>query len=149
MKNLAALLALTAASIAAPAAAETVHQTSVAHSGGAVSVSYTPRFETSHKQTGIGPRASAGCLWTTRVAIERSVADAAGRPIAALTRVVGEGKASGNHVGHCRDIEPERMNGFSDKAELQGLVAAAAERDAHGLRTELASLEGLRVADAS
>lgn len=143
MKTLAALLALTAASITAPAAADTVHTTSVVHHGGAVSVSYTPRFETSHRQTGIGPRASAGCLWTTRVAIERQVTDASGRPIAALTRVVGEDKASGNHVGHCRDIAPSRMKAFDDGA-LRGLVSAAAERDAHGLRTELASLEGLR-----
>lgn len=149
MKNLAVLLALATASITTPVAAETVHQISVAHHNGAVSVSYAPRFATSHRQTGIGPRATPSCLWITSVAIERTVVDASGRPIAALNRVVGEDKASGNHPGHCRDIEPRRMTGFSDKNELQGLVAAAAERDADGLRTELASLEGLRTAGAS
>lgn len=150
MKILIAPLALASALLAAPAAAEVVHRTSVVHEGRTVSVSYEPRFRTSHKQTGIGPRASAGCLWTTSVSVERSVTDASGRPIAALTRVVGEEKAgSGMHVGHCRHIEPRRMAGFAGDAEkLRSYVAAAADRDVAGLRTELASLDRLHVANA-
>lgn len=149
MKNLVAPLALGCFAFAAPALAETV-RTSIVHEGRAVSVSYEPRFQTSHKQTGIGPRSSPGCLWTTRVAVERTVADASGRPIVALTRTVGEDKAgSGMHVGHCRHIEPRRMAGFAgDKEKLRSFVAEAADRDAQGLRTELASLDHLRVAAA-
>lgn len=150
MKNFVASLFLGAAFFAAPASAEVVHQTSVVHAGRTLSVTYEPRFETRHKQTGIGPRASAGCLWTSRVSVERIVADASGQPIAALTRVVGEEKvARGMHVGHCRHIEPRRMAAFGgDRDKLQGFVAAAADRDAQGLRTELASLDALHATNA-
>lgn len=154
MKNNVALLALAAASalaafVAVPAAAETV-RTSVAHEGRTILVSYEPRSQTSHKQTGLGPRSSPGCLWTTRVAVERSVTDDAGRPIAALTRTVGEEKTrKGMHVGHCRDSSPRRTDAFAgNQAKLRAFVAAAADRDAQGLRTELASLDHLRVANA-
>lgn len=146
MKIAIASLVLGTALIAAPAAAEVVHQTSVVHDGKTMSVSYEPRLKTSTRQAGLGPRASAQCLWSTRVAVERSVVDASGRRIAALTRVIGEDKAgSGMHVGHCRHIDAKRMTAFGgDTDKLRGFVAAAAEQDAQGLRTELASLDGLR-----
>ena len=150
MKNIVTSLFLAAALFAAPASAEVIHQTSVEHAGRTMSVTYEPRFRTSHKQTGIGPRASAGCLWTSRVSVERIVADAAGQPIAALTRIVGEEKvAKGMHVGHCRHIEPRRMATFGgDREKLEGFVAAAADRDRQGLRTELASLDALHATNA-
>lgn len=148
MQILAASLILASALVAAPAAADVVHRTSIVHQGSTMAVSYEPRFETSHKQTGIGPRASAGCLWTTRTAALRSVADASGRSVAALTRLVGEEKvSSGMQAGYCRDMAPERTAAFGGDAEkLRHHLSAAAEQDAHGLYRELASLEGLRAA---
>lgn len=150
MKNFVVPLFLSAALFGAPAKAEVVHQTSVRHAGRALSVTYQPRFETSRKQTGIGPRASAGCLWTSRVSVERVVADASGRPIAALTRIIGGEKvAKGMHVGHCRHIEPRRMAAFGgDRDTLHAFVTAAADRDTPGLRAELASLDALHVTNA-
>lgn len=150
MKTIVASLFLGAALLAAPASAEVVHQTSIDHAGRTMSVTYEPRFRSNHKQTGIGPRTSAGCLWTSRVSVERIVADGSGQPIAALTRVVGEEKvAKGMHVGHCRNIEPRRMAAFGgDRDQLHGFVASAADRDRQALRTELASLDALHATNA-
>ncbi len=150
MKNAIASLVLGAALFSAPVRAEEVHQTSLVHAGRAMSVTYHPRFKTSHKQTGVGPRASAGCLWTSRVSVERIVADASGQPIAALTRMIGEEKvAKGMHVGHCRHIEPRRMAAFGgDRDKLRGFVAATADSDKQSLRIELASLDALHPTNA-
>ena len=150
MKKVIAPLVLGAALFATPVLAKAAHHTSVMHAGRTMSVTYEPRFKTSHKQTGIGPRASAGCLWTSRVSVERIVTDASGQPIAALTRMIGEEKvAKGMHVGHCRHIEPRRMAAFGgDGEKLQGFVATVADRDRQSLRTELASLDALHATNA-
>lgn len=150
MKKIVAPLLLASALFAVPASAEIVHQTSVSHGDQTVSVSYQPRTTLERKQTGIGPRANASCLWTTRVSVERSVVDSSGKPIAALTRVVGEeASQSGVHLGHCAHIAPERTAAVAGgKDALRAFVAETADRDASGLRTELASLDHLRVADA-
>lgn len=151
MKHFIAPFLLASTLFAAPASAEVVHQSSLNHEGRELSVSYEPRIVNSHKQTGIGPRSSPSCLWTTSIAIERIVNDTAGQPIAALTRVVAEEQGgSGNHVGHCSNIDPKRMSAFGgDREKLRSLVAAHAERDAQSLRTELASLDTLHVAGVS
>lgn len=155
MKHSVALVALASVALASalaavPAGAEAVHRTSIVHEGRTVAVSYEPRSDTRFKQTGIGPRANAGCLWSTRVSVERSVVDASGRPIAALSRTVGEEKAhSGMAVGYCRDMTPERTDAFGgDRETLRGFVTAAADHDAQGLRTELTSLGLLHLANA-
>lgn len=134
--------------LAAPAAAEAIHRTSVDHRGRTVSVSYAPVARTSLKQAGIGPRTSAACRWRTEVSVERTVADASGRPIVVLTRVVEESKVrSGMHVGHCSSLAGEVASAAAER-ELPAFVTAVADADAAALRTELASLGVLLTADA-
>src|SRR5205085_1500295 len=82
--KIASLLAVSCAFLAVPAAAGVVHQTSLSHDGGTLSVRYEPVTKTELRQSGLGPRAQAACLWTAEVSVERKLLDASGRPIEAL-----------------------------------------------------------------
>lgn len=151
MKRIALFVAAGAALFAVPASAQIAHQTSMVHDGRTVTVNYEPKAKTSLKQTGLGPRTSASCLWRTTAWVERKVADASGNPIAALTRNIGESTVSeGIEVGFCNTISTSRTAAFGgDETKLKAFVLAAAGGDAQSLRAELASLDSLhRLADA-
>jgi hypothetical protein len=139
------LIAMAAAFVASPAFAEITHQTSIEHDGGTVSVRYEPRTTTSFKQSGLGPRAVARCLWKTEVSVERKIAHADGRPIVALTRTVGQSHtASGVIDGYCNQARAHETAPFrGDSAKLQAFVSEAAAHDTRTLRAELASLGSL------
>lgn len=152
MMKLPALFAAAAsiALLASPASARVLHETSVAHGSGSVAVSYRAVTKTSHKQTGLGPKSTASCLWSSEVVVERRVVDASGRAIDALTRTVGGSKAdSGMALGYCKTIPERRMSAFSNDDKLRAFVVAAAESDAHKLRAEIASLDQVRAPAAS
>ena len=144
MKTL-SLIVLSSAFLAVPAAAEVVHQASLAHDGGTLSVSYEPRTKTKLRQTGLGPRSAAACIWTAEVSVERKLLDASGRPIEALTRTVGEPKvAEGMQPGYCAHVEPGQVAMFrGNTGKMQALLARAAKSDRPSLHAELASLGSL------
>lgn len=137
-------IAVTAALAAVPVAADVVHRTTVDHEGARVSLSYEPRVATTLRQTGLGPKAAAACLWRTEVSVERKLADAAGRPVAALTRAVGPTKTSeGLVAGQCAHVTPRQAASFGgDEGKLRAFVAQAAEHDRQGLHADLASIGG-------
>jgi len=139
------LFILSSALFAVPATASVVHRTSLAHEGGTVSVSYEPRTKTNLRQTGLGPKSQAACLWTSQVSVERKLVDASGRPVEALTRTVGEPKfAEGLQPGYCAHVTPSQVSVFRGNSEkMQALLVRAAEADRHNLHTELASLGSL------
>lgn len=141
MKFAAAVLFLGMAA-ATPAAAETVHHTSVTHEGRTLSLSYEPKLETTFRQIDIGPRAFPRCMWTTRISVQRT-ATAGGQPIAALTREIADDAKPrrGSDMGHCSTISRKEGRTFGvSRAELQTLGADAARADTAALHTELASL---------
>lgn len=144
MRNLALFITAVSTLAAAPAAADVVHRTTVDHDGARVSLSYEPRITTTLRQTGLGPKAAAACIWRTEVAVERKLADAAGRPVAALTREVGPAKTSeGLAAGQCTHVTPRQTASFGgDENKLRAFVAEAAEHDRQGLHAELASIGG-------
>lgn len=137
------LIAISGAFVAAPAAAAgVVHQTSLAHQGETISVSYEARAKTSFRQSGLGPRASAICLWKTEISVERRLADASGQPVAALTRVVGEPRiVEGGQPGYCVNLDAERAEAFGANPErMRAFLTKTADSDAPRLQGELASL---------
>ena len=143
--KLLSLVGLSSAILAVPAAASTVHQTSLTHESGTLSVSYEPRNKTNLRQTGLGPRNQATCMWTAEVSVERKLIDASGRPVEALTRTVGEPKiAEGLAPGYCAHVRPREVSLFRGNTDkMQALLARAAESDRHDLHAELASLGSL------
>ena len=143
--KLLSLTLLSGAFLAAPATASVVHQTSLTHDGGTLSVSYEPRTKTNLRQTGMGPRNQAACMWTAEVSVERKLSDASGRPIEALTRTVGEPRvAEGLQPGLCAHVTPGQVSMFrGNKDKMQALLVRAAESDRQNLHTELASLGSL------
>lgn len=130
--------------------AQVAHQVSVVHQGHAVAISYEPKIETKLRQIGLGPRSSPACMWSSRISVQRTAMGLDGRPIAALSRAIPGGKArSGQRAGHCNNLsERERARLAGTTEALRARVIAAAERDDHGLRTELASLEALGTRDS-
>lgn len=144
MRNLALALAAATALAAVPASADVAHRTTVDHEGARVSLSYEPRTATTLRQTGLGPKAAAACLWRTELSVERKLADAAGRPVAALTRAVGHARTSeGLVAGQCSHVTQRQTASFGgDEAKLRAFVAQAAEHDRQGLHADLASIGG-------
>jgi hypothetical protein len=138
-------IAIAAAFVAAPVLADTVHRTSLEHQGQTVSVSYEPRAKTSLRQSGLGPRSVARCLWKTELSVERKIAQADGRPIVALTRTLGATHtASGVIDGYCNHARPHEIAAFrGDRQKLQAFVSEAAAHDTRTLHAELASLGSL------
>jgi hypothetical protein len=138
-------LSLTAAAcmfVAVPASAEVVHQTSLEHAGATLSVSYEPRTTTRLKQGGIGQKLAATCLWTAETSVERKLLDASGRPLAALSRTLGETKTTeGLRLGYCADLQPAAFQGNAD--EMRTFLARASEQDRPVLQAELASVAAL------
>jgi hypothetical protein len=134
----------------APANAETAHRTSVVHEGRTIAVHYEPQIETKFRQTGIGPRSTPQCLWSAKVSVQRTAVNAEGQPIAALTRVVGEGKPRGGaRLGHCSSVSERPASEFvGSDAALRTVVADAAGADAAALHGELASLASFTTKDA-
>ena len=144
----AALLTLAAAS---PATAEQIHRTSLDHEGRVLSLSYEPRVETTFRQVDIGPRAFPRCLWTTRLSVQRTAFGADDRPIAALSRRLGEEAKPrrGADLGHCASLSRQAGRTFGvSAAELRTAGAEAARDDAAALRTELAGLGSFHTAFA-
>lgn len=139
------LIAVASALVAVPAAADIVHQTSLDHDGQPVAVRYEPRTRTTLRQSGLGPRNMERCLWKTEVSVERRIARADGRAVEALTRTVDAAHASeGVQAGYCSQMREGQTAPFGgDHDKLRAFLADAAERDARGLRTELASLGSL------
>jgi hypothetical protein len=139
------LIVLFSASLSVPAAASVVHQTSLLHDGGTISVSYEPRTKTNLRQTGLGPRSQAACIWTAEISVERKLIDGSGRPIEAMTRIVGEPKVTqGLQPGYCAHIEPRDVAMFrGDTGKMQAFLTRAAENDRPHLHAELASLGSL------
>lgn len=139
------LIAFSSAFLAVPAAAEISYQTSLAHDGGTLSVSYEPKTTTSLRQTGLGPRGQAACIWTAEVSVQRKLVDASGRSIDALTRTVGEPKiAQGLQPGYCAHVAPRQVAMFGgNSGKMQALLTRAAESDRQNLHAELASLGSL------
>lgn len=145
------LVAAASMLFAGPAAAEVAHQaaahqTVVAHDGATLSVSYEPRTTTRLRQGGLGPRLAATCLWNSEVSVERKLTDAAGRPVAALTRTVGTAKtAEGLWRGYCTDAQPHQVGVFRGNAEkMRAFLVQASEQDQHALHAELASLGSVK-----
>lgn len=145
------LVAAASMLFAGPAAAEVAHQdaahqTVIAHDGTTLSVSYEPRTTTRLRQGGLGPRLPATCMWKSEISIERKLTDAAGRPVAALTRTVGTTKASeGQWRGYCADAQPHHVRAFKgDPAKMRAFLTQASEQDRPALETELASLSSVR-----
>ena len=140
------LIAAAGMVVATPAAAEVAHQTAIAHDGATLAVSYEPRTKTRLRQAGLGPRLPATCLWRSEVSVERTLTDAAGRPIAALTRTVGPAKtAEGVRRGYCADMKPHQIGVFQGHSEqLRTFLAEASEQDRQALHAELASLGSVK-----
>lgn len=148
MKTIAIIAGLVA--FAAPASAEVVHQTSVTHNGRAVAIRYEPDVKTQYRQSGIGPRATPICLWSSKIAVQRNATGADGQPIAALTRKVETRRgASGSQVGHCSILTARGQIRSAASAEtLRAAIAEVASNDAATLRAELASLATLGTGEA-
>ena len=125
-----------------PASAEVIHRASVVHEGRAINLSYEPKVETRLRQTGVGPRTQAICLWKSRVSIHRTAATPEGEPIAALSRVVEEMPLrSGSRRGHCSNLPVGRPAEFQGSPEvLRKHLTQAASSDALALRRELRDL---------
>lgn len=143
LPQVASLIAISGGLSAVPAAAAgIVHQTSLAHEGKTISVSYEARTKTSFRQSGLGPRASAICLWKTEISVERRLTDAGGQPVAALTRVVGEPRiVEGGQPGYCANLDAQRGEAFGAHPErMRSLLNKTADSDAPRLQGELASL---------
>ncbi len=144
MKSL-SLFVLSGALLASPAAAGLAHETSVVHDGTTLSVTYEPKTTMTLRQSGVGPRGAAACLWRAEVSVERRSADASGRAIEALTRTVGEPMvARGSQPGHCAYFARNQaaiLDGNSDR--IRALLAAAAARDEAKLQAEMASFAAL------
>ncbi len=143
MKTIAIVAGL--ALFAVPASAEVVHQTSVVHNGRAVAISYEPDVKTQYRQSGIGPRATPICLWSSRIAVQRIATGADGQPIAALSRKVETRRgASGSQVGHCSILTSRgQIRSAASPDTLRAAIAEVATNDAATLRAELASLATL------
>lgn len=139
------LVVLSSAFLAAPAIAGVSHDASLAHEGTTISVKYEPRIKTGLRQSGLGPRNSATCLWTTEISVERKLADASGRPIEALTRTVGEPKViEGMQPGYCAHVKRNGAAVFGgNSSQMQAFLAQAAVNDKDSLNTELASVGSL------
>lgn len=150
MKTLILPALLAGFALAAPAAAETAHRTSVTHQGRTLTLSYEPRSETTFRQVDIGPRAFPRCQWSTKVSVQRTAIGADNQPIAALTRqVADEAKARrGSDLGHCAALARQGRTFGVSKAELQAIGVEAARTDAAALHTELASLGSFHTAFA-
>ena len=110
-----------------------------------LSVTYEPRTRMKLRQSGLGPRGGAACLWTAEVSVERKLADGTGRPVEALTRTVGEPMvAKGLEPGHCAHLERDRtaiLDRHSDR--VRTLLAEAAASDEARLQSEMASFAAL------
>lgn len=143
-------MGLTGSAALAASDAPVVHRTSVVHQGQALGITYEPQVETRLRQIGLGPRSSPACMWTSKVSVQRTAVGPDGRPIAALSRVIAGDKArSGQRAGHCNNLSERERARLAGKSEaLQAQLIAAAERDSHGLRAELASLESLGKGDS-
>mgnify|MGYP003582563691 CR=1 FL=1 len=144
------LPALALVCLAVPAHAQVDHKASFVHEGRTVTVSYQPKAETTLRQTGVGPREATRCFWKTRVSVERIALDAAGQPIAALTRAVGSNvEDKGMRIGVCAAVSPRDTAAFGGNDEkMRRHLAAAAEADRQQLRMELASIGAARFVDA-
>lgn len=130
---------------AVPASAEVAHQTSVVHNGRTVALSYEPEIKTQYRQSGIGPRSTPICLWSSKIAVQRNVTGVDGQPIAALSRKLETRKGrSGSQVGHCSILTSRnQVRSGASAATLRATVAEVASNDAAVLRAELASLATL------
>lgn len=149
MKRLFPVLAIGAAAsivFSGPAVAQVAHQTVLNHDGATLSVSYEPRMATRLRQGGLGPRLAATCLWKSELSVERKMTDAAGRPIAALTRVSGPKKsAEGVRRGYCSDLKPHQIGVFHGNPEkIRAFLTQVSEMDRQALQTELASLGAVK-----
>ena len=135
---------------AAPAQAEVAHEATITHEGRTFAVSYQAEVETKFRQTGIGPRSAANCQWSSELAVRRTALDAERRPIAALTRVVDEGKVrSGAQLGLCSTVSKRQLAAFGgDEQKLRAHLADVAARDAGALGGEFASLNAVHGAVA-
>jgi hypothetical protein len=131
--------------VAVPAAADVVHQTTFEHKGQSHSASYEPRATTTFKQANLGARGAVRCVWKTEVSVARTIVDANGRAIAALSRPLDVTRtAEGVIDGYCGNARAHQVAPFGgDRDKLRAFLAEAAERDAGSLRTELASLGAL------
>ncbi|MPT47302.1 MAG: hypothetical protein E2598_02640 [Sphingobium sp.] len=138
--------ALVMAGASVPTQAEVAHQTSLNHEGQMITVSYTPKVETSYRQTGFGPREPIRCFWQTSVSVERAAVTNDGQPVAALSRVVDlpvkeKGVKTGMRGVHCSALPASDVAAFGgDTGQLQRYLAEAAVQDKAGLHRELASL---------
>jgi hypothetical protein len=139
------LFVFSGALLAAPAGARVARETSLTYDGATLSVTYEPRTRMTLRQSGVGPRGPAACLWTAEVTVERKFADASGRPVEALTRTVGEPMvARGSQPGHCVHFERNRtaiLDSNSDR--MRALLAEAAASDDARLQSEIASFAAL------
>jgi hypothetical protein len=140
------LFVLSGALLAAPASAGAVHQTSLTHEGATLSVTYEPRTKMTLRQSGLGPRGAAACLWTAEVSVERRFADASGRTIEALSRTLGEPiVARGSQPGHCAYVEHNQAAVLDPNSDrMLALVAEAAASDQARLQSEMASFAALQ-----
>lgn len=144
------ILAIAAVAASVPAKAQVTHRTSVVHEGSTVAVAYEPQVETRLRQTGIGPRSALSCNWKSQVSVRRIALDGQERPIAALTRVVGETKSrQGSQLGLCSTVSPRQLAAFGgDETKLRSHLAEVAAGDQATLRTEFASLGALHSSSA-
>lgn len=143
MKFVPVLLGL--ALLSAPATAQVVHQASVVHNGQTVTLQYEPKVETSFRQHGLGPRTTAVCHWTSRLAVQRSAIGPDNQTIAALTRVVASDRThSDREIGHCASVSDRPKTGLlDDDAALRSYLADIAGKDIASVQTELTSLASL------
>lgn len=140
-----AILIAALAAVSVPAAASVAHQTSTVHNGQQVSLNYEPVIETRLRQIGLGPRATASCMWTSKISVQRTVNGADGQPVAALQRIVGERKTrSGQRLGHCNTVSEKVKARFAGSEEsLRTHVTTVAQTDVPQLNAELAGLGNL------
>lgn len=138
-------LAALAAMLAGPAHAQVAHQSSITHEGRSYAVNYEPQVETKLRQTGIGPRSTASCRWTSEVSVRRTAMDPQMQPIAALSRVIeGSEARNGSQLGLCSTVSKRTLTAFAgDEQKLRGWLAEVAARDADALRGEFASLNAM------
>ena len=141
MKFAVPLVALVLAAVPASAEARTA---TIEHNGQTLAVAYKPAIETSLRQVNIGPRSNMVCRWTSKVTVLRTAADASGRPIAALERVVSASETrSGERLGPCGVSESVKTGFAGGEQAIESRLASAASEDHHRLRNELASLAAL------
>lgn len=139
------LLVISGALLAAPAAARIAHETSLTYEGATLSVTYEPRTRMTLRQSGLGPRGTAACLWTAEVSVERKFADASGRPVEALTRTVGEPMVTrGSQPGHCTYFQRNQAAILdSNSKKIRAFLAEAAANDEARLQAEMTSFATL------